>query len=300
MRSSFIVPLRRANNSRLFPTLGLFFLLSLVTTFATELAEVAIREGTHEDRSCFIVRTDQVTWYYDRSGGGFCRLVDRDDQDWIASRKNPLNQFPESAAASYRGMPNLVFTGPDKGAGHPGFDRCATSIIDEHSIRTTSNSGQWSWTWSFAGASASFEMERVPGTGAWWFLYGGPIAGTFSPGNKFWGTDKGGPRIDVPDLNSQLYDTWKWIYFGDRAAPRVLVIEQHGPDQFPDTLWYLGSSQGGSVESPDGMVVIGFGRGPGTSPMFRGAGQKFTVSLLEVKVANGEDHTRLAEMIAGK
>jgi hypothetical protein len=143
-------------------------------------------------------------------------------------------------------------------------------------------------------------MERVPDTGVWWFLYEGPIAGTFSPGNKYWGTDKGGPRIDVPDLNSQLYDTWKWVYFGDHAAPRVLVIEQHDLDQLPDTLWYLGSSQGGSVESPDGMVVFGFGRGPETSPMFRGAGQKFTVSLLEVKVENGEDHTRLAEMIAGR
>jgi hypothetical protein len=283
-----------------FPTLGLFFLLSSLTTFAKEPAEVQIRQGTCEDRSCYIVRTDLVTWYYDRSGGGFCRLVDRDGQDWIAFRKNPLNEFPKSAAAGYRGLPNLVFTGPDKGAGHPGFDRCTTSITSENSIRTTSISGQWSWTWSFTGASANFEMERAPGSGAWWFLYEGPIAGTFSPGNKYWGTDKGGPRIDVPDRNSQLYDTWKWVYFGDRAVPRVLVIEQHGTDQLPDTLWYLGNSQEGSVESPDGMVVFGFGRGPGTSPMFRGAGQRFTVSLLEVEIANRGDHTRLAEIIAGK
>jgi hypothetical protein len=143
-------------------------------------------------------------------------------------------------------------------------------------------------------------MERAPGTGAWWFLYEGPIAGTFSPGNKYWGTNKGGPRVDVPDLNSQLYDTWKWVYFGDRTVPRVLVVEQHSPDQLPDTLWYLGNSQGGSVESPDGMVVFGFGRGQGTSPLFRGAGQRFTVSLLEMKITNDDDHTRLADLIDGR
>ena len=62
-------------------------------------------------------------------------------------------------------------------------------------------------------------------------------------------------------------------------------------------LWYLGSSEGGAATATDGMVVFGFGRGPGTRPQFRGAGQRFTVGLLEASVTDAADHARVAEQI---
>jgi hypothetical protein len=43
------------------------------------------------------------------------------------------------------------------------------------------------------------------------------------------------------------------------------------------------------------MVVFGFGRGPGTQPQLRGAGQRFTVGLLEMSVTDAVQHARLAE-----
>ena len=260
---------------------------------------VEITEGQYEGIPQFIVRIEAATWYYDRPGGGFSRLIDREGRDWIAFSKDPLSEFPDSAAAGYRGLPNLLFGGgnPDAGVGHPGFDRCESTLAGPNTIRTESLSGKWAWTWTFTETTATFTMEKADPDHAWWFLYEGPIAGTFAPQEKYWGTDKGGPRREVPDIRNQRFDQWQWIYFGDVAVPRILFLVQHEPDDLPDTLWYLGSSEGGAATAADGMVVFGFGRGPGTRPQFRGAGQRFTVGLLEASVTDAADHARVAEQI---
>jgi hypothetical protein len=84
---------------------------------------VSIVEGDYEGRRQFVIRTPSATWYLDRTGGGFPRLLDRDGRDWISIRKEPLSKFPDSAGAGYRGIPNLVFGkyNPDAGAGAPGL-----------------------------------------------------------------------------------------------------------------------------------------------------------------------------------
>jgi hypothetical protein len=68
---------------------------------------------------------------------------------------------------------------------------------------------------------------------------------------------------------------------GDRDVPRVLYLAQHKPDELFDTLWYIGGTRGGSADAPEGMVVVGFGRGPGATPLLEGARQRFTVGLLD-------------------
>lgn len=264
----------------------LLLLCGLETACCSQrVAALEMTEGTHEGRPQFIVRTESATWYFDRAGGGFSRLIDRDGNDWIAFSKTPLKQFPGSAAAGYRGMPNAVFGGdnPDAGAGHPGFDQCESELIGDHTIRTTSRSGKWAWTWTFTETTATMTMETADPAHPWWFLYEGPVAGSFDPKNKFWGTSHGGPRADIPDNQHPFFDRFQWIYFGDRDTPRVLWIAQHEPDDLDDTVWYLGSSEGGAATAPDGMMVFGFGRGKGTKPLFRGAGRQFTVGLLEVE-----------------
>jgi hypothetical protein len=266
---------------------------------ASQVGAVEISEIRYEDRPHFMIKSDQVTWYYDRAGGGFSRLIDRDGRDWIAFRKNPLTEYPASAAAGYRGIPNAVFVGPDKGAGHPGFDRCTSETVGQATIRTTSLSRKWRWTWTFAEQTAMFSMERADDEQKWWFLYEGPIAGTFAPENKAWGTDLGGPRSDVPDSKSQVFANWRWVYFGEPGLTSVLFVLQHVPDELPDTLWYLGSSDGGSASSPDGMVVFGFGRGPRAKPQFQGAGHRFTVGLLSATVNSAGDHAKIADRIGG-
>jgi len=257
-------------------------------------AALDIIEARYEGRPHFMVRTQRATWLYDRAGGGFSRLVDREGRDWINFGADPLSQFPESAAAGYRGLPNLVFAGPDKGAGHPGFDRCASEIAGPDAVRSASRSGRWAWTWTFTENAATFEMEKADPEHPWWFLYEGPIAGTFATARTLWGTDRGGPHADAPAIDSQRFDRWRWIYFGDRDVPRVLFLAQHDEDDLPDTLWFLGSGDGGGATAPDGMVVFGFGRGPETTPQFRGPGTRVTVGLLE---AEPGDHGAIARRV---
>ena len=271
---------------------------------------VEIEELNYEGRAHFLIRTESCVWYFDRAGGGFSRLIDRDGRDWIGFRKDPLSEYPTSAAAGYRGMPNAVFVGPDKGAGHPGFDQCTSEIAGPGVIRSTSLSGKWEWTWTFSESFATFSMERADVQHPWWFLYEGPIAGTFRPKDKFWGTDGGDAadalrlREGIPDNHSQWFDTWQTLFVGDRQVPRVLAIHQVTPDQLPDTFWFLGSSEGGSAQAEDGMVVVGFGRGSGTRPQLRGAGIQFTVGLIELtqseltQVELG-DGTAVAERVIG-
>jgi hypothetical protein len=274
--------------------------MTLLALGAPDAVALDIAEARYEGRPHLMVRTEGATWYLDRAGGGFSRLVDGDGRDWIAFGAEPLDRFPDSAAAGYRGLPNLVFVGPDKGAGHPGFEQCVSEVVGADTIRSVSRSGRWAWSWTFTETTASFTMERADPEYPWWFLYEGPIAGTFAPKRKLWGTDRGGPSFDVPVLDGQRFGRWRWAYFGERGIPRVLFVAQHDPDGLPDTLWYLGSSDGGAATAPDGMLVFGLGRGPNTTPQFRGAGVRITVGLLETGVVDEADHERAAALIEAR
>lgn len=243
-----------------------------------------ILEQDYEGRPQFVIKTQQCTWHYDRAGGGFSRCIDTDGNDWIRFRKTPLSKFPESAAAGYRGIPNCVFVGPDKGAGHPGFDQC-TSRLDKNSDRprivTRTKSGKWNWQWTFYEHFAEFEMLAA-GADKWWFLYEGPVGGAYAPSESFWGTDTFELTRDVPDNAHQKFGNWQTLYAGKHPISRVLAIHQLKPDKKADTLWYLGSQQGGAAASANGMIVVGFGRGPGTKPLLEGAGQRFRVGLVPI------------------
>jgi hypothetical protein len=259
--------------------------------FPRSTMAVTIGETTYEGRAHFKIETEQATYLYDCAGGGFSRIIDRDGADWITFRSEPLNQVPASAAAGFRGIPNLVFgkSNPDAGAGHPGHDRCESTIVGEDTIRTVSKSGHWAWSWCFAETNAVFLMEKVDVENAWWFLYEGTIGGRWSPSTHYWGTDTGGPRREVNDTKRQLFEQWRWVYLGDDLSPRVLLICQVEQDEKPDTLWFMGSTSSG-LRSDDGMVVFGFGRGPSGKPQFRGAGQKFVLGFVEQFVRDSEAH----------
>jgi hypothetical protein len=278
---------------------GFALLSAILFALGLQAQAVQITEGEHEGRAQFIVTTDSARWFYDRAGGGFSRLIDSSGRDWIAFSKTPLNKFPASAAAGYRGLGNLVFGAgnPDAGAGHPGFDQCVSEIVEPNRIRTGSHSGHWQWSWSFTKTTATFSMEKADREHAWWFLYEGPVAGRFAPSHQYWGTEQDGPNRDIPDVRNQRFGHWRWAYFGDVSAPCVFFAAQHEADALDDTFWYLGSSDGGAATAPDGMVVFGFGRGPGTRPLFRGAGQRITVGLLDMQVTSAADHAALASRI---
>ncbi len=248
-------------------------------------ADITIQEQDYEGRAQFVIRTDRATYFYDKAGGGFSRLKDRQGNDWVAFHKDPLSKFPQSAAAGYRGIANLVFGSgnPDAGAGHPGFDQCTSTLAGEDTIITQSHSGAWRWQWHFTSNHATLTILKAHPAHSYWFLYEGPVSGKWSPATHFFGTDTGGPSRDLPDSKSQSFGRWQWAYFGDDHCSRVLLAVQRRKDQLDDTLWYLGNSPQG-ISSRDGMLVFGFGRGPGTEPLFRDAGEQFRIGFVESDV----------------
>ncbi|MFT4586894.1 MAG: hypothetical protein ACI9VS_000245 [Candidatus Binatia bacterium] len=255
-----------------------------------------IRQIEIEGRAQFVVKTGGATWHYDRAGGGFSRLIDHDGKDWIGFHKEPLSKYPASAAAGYRGIPNCVFRGPDKGAGHPGFDKCVSEVVAPNRIRTTSKSGKWAWTWTFTESTARFRMEKEDPEHAWWFLYEGTVGGRFKPDQQYWGTNLGGPKSRVFASKNQHFANWRWAYFGDRNSARVLFVLQHQADELSDTIWHLASGSRGD-ESADGMIVFGMGRAPKAKPVLKGAGLEFTVGLIEAAVKTSKEHDAVASTI---
>lgn len=272
-----------------------FFIVALASLAAAAPAAVTITADDYEGRAQFKVETARATYSYDRAGGGFSRMLDRDGRDWITFRKEPLKGGLAAAAAGYRGIPNLVHgaKNPDAGAGHPGFDLCTSVIAGPDTIRTVTRSGRWAWSWRFTDEHATLTVEQADRDHAWWFLYEGTIGGRWSPPTHSWGTDAGGPRRDKPDNSNPIFERWRWVYFGDDAAPRVLLMAQHVADDAPDTMWYMGSTAQ-RLHAPDGMVVFGFGRASGTRPQFRGAGHKFTIGFIEEPVKDAAAHARIA------
>lgn len=260
-------------------------------------AAVSIREADHEDRAHFVISTVAAEYWLDRQAGGLSRLIDPDGRDWISFRKEPLAKFPESAAAGYRGIPNAVYgkSNPEAGAGHPGFERCTSARVSGNEMRCTSRSGRWEWTWIFTDAAAWLRFERVDPEHAYWFLYEGTPGGRFRPAEQYWGTDLGGPNGSVPTIKSQHFGRWRWAYFGDRIASRVLAVAQVQPDEIDDTFWYLGSTNGGAADSADGMVVFGFGRGRG-GPLFRQPAE-FVIALIGVTGVDAGAHARTGAAI---
>ncbi|MDP3072895.1 MAG: hypothetical protein Q8N18_21565 [Opitutaceae bacterium] len=268
--------------------------LALILWWAVASVRAAtISEADYEGRAHFKVETPGATYFYDRAGGGFSRLLDHDGKDWISFKKEPATGRA-AAGAAFRGIPNLVFgkDNPDAGAGHPGFDQCESTVIASDAIRTVSKSGRWAWTWRFSDEHAVLTIEQADPERAYWFLYEGTVGGRWSPRTHYWGTNRGGPNRTMPFGKDKLFDRWGWAYFGDDAAPRVLVAGQVANDDPADTLWYMGNSTT-ELDAPDGMLVFGFGRDK-DGPRLRGAGRRFVLGFVEEAVKDEPAHARVA------
>ncbi|MEO0331945.1 MAG: hypothetical protein AAF223_09695, partial [Bacteroidota bacterium] len=219
--------------NKLLPSVFTAFFLCI---FFSSCTFVSIEEAMYEDRPQFVVKTASATYWYDQAGGGLSRLIDPEGNDWIAFKKDPLSEYPASAAAGFRGMPNFVFQSEDGGAGHPGFDQCTSEIVGENQIRTYSNSGKWQWTWTFRDTYATVTMEKIDAEHAYWFLYEGTPGGSYSPNDFYWGTDDRGYQTELPDYCKEERATgnWQWAYFGSKTCPRTLLLGIQEPDSHID------------------------------------------------------------------
>ena len=237
----------------------------------------------HLGREHIEITTKAATYLYDPIAGGFSSIIDPAGNDWVAYKDKPWGEYPASAASSYRGLPNLVFGGDDDGAGHPGHDKTTSKVVGK-AIETVTTSGEWAWTWTFDKRGAKLEVTKAPAGRAYWFLYEGPAGGNYEPKTTFWATDLTEPSYDIPDhylggIHRAYYQT---MYFGTRGGKYIIAMHQLAPDTHRDHISYLGNEEIGAENSPDGMVVAGFGRDEGATPLLTGA-QAFYVAILPQK-----------------
>jgi len=158
------------------------------------------------------------------------------------------------------------------------------------------------YTWTFTSRMAYLTMLK-PGTKCpYWFLYEGTPGGKYDPYNQFWGTDTRGFNRSFPDLlkGTAIQDNWNWIYFGNECTGTVLVLSQLIPDDKPDMMAYMGNRHAG-IQSPDGMVVFGFGR-KGIEPQLTQP-NVFLLTFMETGGGPEDTHdilsTRIKSMVSG-
>ncbi|MEM6471213.1 MAG: hypothetical protein AAF802_16755, partial [Planctomycetota bacterium] len=269
---------------------------------------VSIRETQHLGRPHFVAETPAATYYLDAKSGGLSRLIDPDGEDWIAFSAEPWDEYPASSASSFRGLPNLLFGKEHSGFGHPGHDTATTKLIDQSTIQSITNDERWILTWRFDSKGATLDVETRDDTRQYWFLYEGPIAGRFAPHRQYFATSNSMPR--ATDLDFIGGDVWtgecEWAYFGDQDVQRVLVLESIASNSRSDrptsiktgnavasVCGQLGETKTDRLDSNDGMIVFGFGRGPkGIDPMLVG-NRKFRIRFIEQSGASPEDYKKI-------
>lgn len=260
---------------------------------------IEITEDIFAGKPHFIIKTKKATYYLDKAGGGLSRMIDFYGNDWIGFKREPWNVYPQSASSSFRGIPNFVLGSEDDGAGHPGYDKCYSFIVNENTILTISKSGKWQWRWKFYEKYATISMEKVDHQHKYWFLYQGPIAGEFKPAHQYWGTNLGGPREEINDFykGDKIFANWLWAYFGDDRVKQILFIAMKNPDRKIDALGFLGNSDKG-VESEDGMTIFSFGGQGDAQPQLTNHRNTFYIGFIKKKVKNQGRHESLAKDIS--
>ena len=237
----------------------------------------------HLGREHIRVETRAATYLYDPVAGGFSSILDPDGNDWVAYKDQPWGKYPASAASSYRGLPNLVFGGEDDGAGHPGHSQM-TSQVSGNQILSQSKSGKWRWAWTFDRRGARLDVLQWPADRNYWFLYEGPAGGSYQPKTTWWATDLTDPSYQIPDhylggIHRAFYQS---MFFGEDQSGYVFAMHQVSPDTHRDHISYLGNEEIGAADSLDGMVVAGFGRDEGATPLLN-RGEHFYIAILPAK-----------------
>ncbi len=279
------------------------FLMVLISAFPVlnsaknQSQKPVFTETIYEGKPHFVIETKEITWYFDREGGGFSRMIDRDGNDWITFKREPWGIYPESAASAFRGVPNLVFKSDDGGAGHPGHEKCV-SLLEGDKIVSESKSGKWKWCWEFFADYATLEILKTDENQPYWFLYEGTPGGKYSPEDYWFGTSVSGIETQLPDFWKGQITTgnFNWMYAGSLTCDRTFYMLQLTPDDKTDMVSFLGNTKEG-VESPDGMTVFGFGRDDKGNPLLTGNHQ-FVVGFYPEKVSQKKQHQRFSKYIA--
>jgi hypothetical protein len=280
---------------------GPLYLWKNLTNEKFTSSDVKISETVAQGIPSLKIETPSATYLYDKAGGGFISMIDKDGKDWISFKNTESTPPMNNAASKYRGIPNLGIKGADNDAGHPGYDVCVTKVIAPNVVETTTKTGNWKFRWSFYDKYAKFTMVKTFSGVPYWFLYEGTPAGKYEPEKMYWGNNLDGRMNDFPDLlqNTGTFNNWNWVYAGQKDYPRVLFLKQLQQDENPDLFSYMGSSGLDARKSSDGMVCFGFGRAQRTKPILDEENNEFVIGFFDSEIKNADDNLTVTKYIEG-
>lgn len=215
-----------------------------------DIAEQTLADGT----PIAVVTTAQARYVYDKVGGGFSSLVDRDGNDWISYSDE------RGRSGKFRGIPNMVFRGRRAPGNHfhPGNKNeqaCTTAVGRDPSgsVMIESRVGErWQVRWDIAHGGARFSTEKVdPDDPRHWFLYEG------TPGGRFKSRDM---AIRSDGFDPSLAKSWEtdtssidWVAFASKRKRRSLLFKWNSSRVVPVSYYPM---------KP--MTVFGLGRSLGS------------------------------------
>lgn len=273
-------------------------LLIFLTFKGVELLAVDITEKLHQGRPHFVVETKLATYYYDKNGGGFSSILDKNDIDWIdyseISAKAAENSF------DVRGLPNMIILANGDMTGGPDNNYCQSKQSNKRTIVTETRDGKWKWEWTFYKRYAKLSIIKSDPSANYWFLYHGLIAGRFNPEKQYWGTNLGGPRKEFNKYlkGERIFSNWRWVYFGDYEEKRVFYVAMEQADRNLDTFSYKNYSNV-SPSDKAGMVIFGFGRMEDEKPLIQNEDNTFYIGFVEQRVTKSKHHLKVQKIIEG-
>lgn len=275
-------------------------IIAIVFLVSVNLSAQRIQMTTTEDEGMEAIKitTKAATYFFQTEAGGFSSILDKDGNDWVSWRDSGEDTYPASAAADYRGLPNMVHGTKNSGTTHPGFTNCTTKIIDNKTIESKSKDREWAFRYTFYDDCVKIEVTQKPDAQAHWFLFEGTVGGKYDPENELWGNDVDGLRTDKPDFQKTegVTGKWQWAYFGDKDSERTFFVHQKNKDKLDDIFGYLGNTKEKSINSPDGMIVFGFGRGKQTKPLITDK-STFYVGFVEENIQNKRVLRRIKKVV---
>lgn len=219
--------------------------------------------------------TDNATYHYHKTGGGFASMFDEDENDWIGW--NPST----GAAGDFRGVPNMLHPN-DGGYFHPGRTGVDTSITRRGplkvTLRSTTVDGNWSTQWEVYPTYARMSVLKVLAGKLFWLQYEGTPGGLLQPTTDLVTRSDGTTTTAGESWSGDLLDE-EWVYFTDPAVGRSIFTLHQPDDALVDS--YTPNGVNGS-----GMTILGYGRSANTRYL-KDTPQYLTIGLVDATTVQG-------------
>lgn len=219
--------------------------------------------------------TDNATYHYHKTGGGFASMYDVDENDWISWNTNT------GAAGDFRGVPNMLHPS-EGGYFHPGRTGVETSITRRGplkvTIRSTTLDGNWSTQWELYPTYARMTVLKVLAGKSFWLQYEGTPGGILQLTTDLVTRSDGTTTTAGQSWSGDLIDE-EWVYFTDPSVGRALFTLHQPDDELVDSYTPNGANN-------SGMTILGYGRSANTRYL-KEAPQYLTIGLVDETTIEG-------------